>query len=125
MDAIMTVQGREKLVNARSGDATLSSITHMAFGNGAIDETGSLIAPLNTDIVLKNELLRKPIATHTYPLPTSCRYRGVIDKDELVGENINEIALVDSDGDLVAIKVFLDKVKDENSELVFELDDTF
>ena len=125
MNTVLTIKGREKLVKARAGEASLSPITHMAFGNGAVDETGNVIIPLNTDINLKYELLRKPILILNYPTSTSCRYRGVIEKAELVGESINEIALIDSDGDIVAINVFLEKLKDSNSELAFEIDDTF
>ena len=38
---------------------------------------------------------------------------------------ISEMALIDEDGDTVAIKNFLKKPKDEDMEMDFEIDDNF
>ena len=60
-----------------------------------------------------------------YPDETTARYAVTIPKDALVGEEINEAALVDSDGDLVAIKTMYTKKKDEDVSFTFEFDDEF
>lgn len=61
----------------------------------------------------------------TYPDETTARYTVTIPKDSLVGKEINEAALVDSDGDLVAIKNMYSKKKDEGVSFTFEFDDEF
>ena len=42
-----------------------------------------------------------------------------------MGNAISEIALYDTDGDYVGLKTFRTKYKDEDMEMVFELDDQF
>ena len=46
-------------------------------------------------------------------------------KETLAGQTINEVALYDEDGDLLAIKSFSDKGKDGDMEMVFEILDKF
>ena len=47
------------------------------------------------------------------------------DQTALVGQTINEAALVDSDGDAVAIKTMYPKRKDAGAAFTFTLDDEF
>lgn len=124
-NAITTNKAREKMVKARSGDITLSKITHMTFGDGGVDSSGKPIAPSGEDIKLKNEILKKSIDGHSYPNSTTCRYSCTLTKEDLADKNINEIGLVDSDGDLVAIKTFGNKYKDADMEMIFQIDDEF
>ena len=60
------------------------------------------------------ELARYEVESVTYPAETTARYAVTIPKDAMVGEEINEAALVDSDGDVVAIKTMYSKKKDED-----------
>lgn len=124
-NAVTTNIARSKMVRARSGDIALPKVAQMAFGDGAIGSDGIPIAPVGSDVVLKNELLRKPIDKYSYPSLTTCRYSCKILKSELANKNINEIALIDADGDLIAIKTFLSKGKDADMEMTFEIDDEF
>ena len=53
------------------------------------------------------------------------KYITTLAQTTLKGQVINEIALYDEDGDLLAIKVFSDKGKDGDMEMVFEILDRF
>ena len=64
-NAIITILGKQKLVKARAGDATLATITGMAFGDGGVDGEGNVLTPLASQSALNNELLRKQITSHT------------------------------------------------------------
>ena len=61
----------------------------------------------------------------SYPEQITARYEVEIPQDELIDASINEIALVDSDGDVAAIKTFYDKRKDRGTAFTFEVDDQF
>lgn len=124
-NGIVTEKGREKMVQARAGMITLPVITHMAFGNGAVDELGNITSPSATDNSLKNEIFRAPIDSVSLISNTSCRYSYSIKKGEHGNETINEIALFDSEGDMVIAKAFANKIKDEDMEFIFEIDDEF
>lgn len=124
-NAITTDSARIKMVKARTGDITLSKIVKMAFGDGGLGEDGKPIQPSGADNALKHEILRKPIDSHIYPVSTTCTYSVKILKEEIPDSNINEMALVDEQGDLVAIKTFGNKYKDADMEMVFQIDDIF
>lgn len=124
-NSVTTVLAREKVAKARAGDIILPKIVQMAFGSGGVDEIGTPLPPSENSNSLGNELLRKNIDSYSYPIATTCKYRGVIEKTELIGANINEIALVDEDGDLVAIKTFTNKSKDGDMEMIFDVNDEF
>lgn len=124
-NSITTNKGKEKLVKARAGDIVLPPILKMAFGNGGTDVNGTPISPEASDISLKNELLRKDIDVHTFPSNTTCRYSCRLINEDLAGEVINEIGLIDAEGDLIAIKTFTDKPKDADMQMIFEIDDQF
>ena len=55
----------------------------------------------------------------------SVMYITTLAKETLAGQTINEVALYDEDGDLLAIKTFSNKGKDEDMEMVFEILDKF
>ncbi len=127
-NVVITTKAREKLVKARAGDLTLPAIVGMAFGDGGVDSGGTVLAPSQAQADLSNELLRKTLDTndgHTYPSSTTCRYKCTLTESELAGKEISEIGLYDSDGDIVAIKTFARKGKDDDIELSFTVDDIF
>jgi len=124
-NSVTTEYAREQMAKARAGDTVITTITHMAFGNGGVDVDGNPIPPTGVDTGLSNELLRKVIDGHTYPISTTCRYSCRLLKNELVEQAINEIALIDADGKMVCKKTMTDKIKDADMEMIFELDDEF
>ena len=110
---------------ASDPEKPLAVITHVAFGNGGVNEIGEPLVPLETQTALNSELARYEVESVTYPAETTARYAVTIPKDAMVGEEINEAALVDSDGDVVAIKTMYPKKKDEDVSFTFEFDDEF
>lgn len=124
-EAVVTKIAKRKMVQARAGVKALPKITGMVFGNGAVAEDGTITPPAGEDTSLKNELLRKAVDKFEELTETSYRYTCTLAKTELGGVTVNEIALYDEDGDLVAIKSFSNKGKDEDMEMIFEIDDTF
>lgn len=113
------------MVKARAGDIILPKVKYMAFGSGGVDSDGNEIEPSEEQTNLGNELLRKEIESHSYPDSTTCRYLCRLGKTELIGEYISEIGLIDEDGDLIAVKNFIKKGKDDGMEMGFEVDDEF
>lgn len=125
-NSVITRARRIKICLA-SSDATkpLPVITHIAFGSGGVNISGEPIAPSETQTALNTEIARYPVDSVTYPEETTARYAVTIPKDDLAGETINEAALVDSDGDVAAIKTMYTKQKDEGVIFTFEFDDEF
>lgn len=124
-NAIVTLKARSKMLRARAGEITLPKITGFAFGNGGVDSSGKVIIPDDSQVSLNSELLRKEIDGYTMISETKCRYECTLSDKELAGESISEIALYDSDGDIVAIKTFSSKGKDDDLEMTFQIDDIF
>lgn len=124
-NAIVTKRAREKLVKARAGAIRLPPIVGMAFGNGGADPEGNIVPPLASQSGLSNELLRKGIDGYSFPADTTCRYECTLLESELAGEEISEIGLYDEDGDIVCIKTFMRKGKDDDVEQTYTLDDIF
>lgn len=125
--AIITAIGRRKLCKSHAGDVTLPAITQMAWGDGGVNEDGTVKETTGNEIGLYNELLKKNISGHTYvnDEETTCRYTSTLEKDELVGKELSEMGLYDTDGDLIAYKTFMKKGKDEDVPLIFDMDEIF
>ena len=124
-EAVVTKTARIKMLKARAGEITLPAISGMAFGNGGVDSEGNVINPSTEQTELNSELLRKPVDGHKFISETSCRYPCTLAPEELAGESISEIGLYDTDGDLIAVKNFSPKGKDDDLEMTFNIDDTF
>lgn len=124
-NVVITKKAREKLVRARAGAITLPKIIGMAFGNGGVDADGAIIKPAEMQGGLTKELFRKVIDGYSFPEDTTCRYECTLAEDELAGEEISEIGLYDEEGDIVCIKTFLRKGKDDDIEQTYILDDIF
>ena len=121
----VTKAAREKLVKARAGAITLPKIVGMAFGNGGVTSEGEIVPPADGQSTLTNELYRKPIDEYSFPEDTVCRYECTLLEAELAGEEISEIGLYDEDGDILCIKSFKRKGKDDDVEQIYVLDDIF
>ena len=97
----------------------------IAFGDGGTDPDGNIISPAEGQSALSNELMRKGIDGYTFVDKTACRYTCTLSENELAGDYISELGLYDEDGDLVCIKTFMRKGKDDGLEMAFEIDDVF
>lgn len=123
--SIVTKHAKKKMVQARKGEIALPVITGIALGDGAVSPEGNLIELTEEDTQLRNELVRCPYARCEKITDTCYRYRVELTAEELAGKKINEAALYDSDGDLLAIRIFSNKEKDADMELAFEYEDKF
>lgn len=125
MKSIITSIARKKMAQARKGEISLPAVAGIAIGDGAENEEGLLTELTSEELSLKNELLRREYCRCEKVSDTCYRYRMELGGDELAGKKINEAALFDADGDLLAIRVFTGKMKDEDMEMAFEYDDRF
>ena len=124
-EAVVTKAYRIKMLKARAGDLELPPITKMAFGKGGVDSGGTVKTPTTDQTALNDELGRKDITSHSYPTDTSCTYICALGESDYAGEQISEIALVDSEETIAAIKNFLPKGKDSDLEMEFAVTDEF
>lgn len=124
---VITATGRKKLCMAHAGDAPLPAVTRMAWGNGGVDGEGQPLATTGNEVGLYNELLVKDIESHKYVNDgqTTCRYTATLEAGELTGEEISEMGLYDSEGDLVAYRTFLRKGKDADIPQIYDMDEIF
>lgn len=125
MKTVITRIAKKKMIQARNGEIALPAIAGIAVGDGAATEDGGLTAPSETDNQLKNELLRREYMKCEKMSETCYRYRIELGEDELAGKGINEAALYDAEGDLLAIRAFTGLPKEEAMEMAFEFDDKF
>lgn len=124
-NVVITKKARENLVKARAGAITLPKIIGMAFGEGGVNSSGTVIAPAESQSRLNKESFRKAIDGYTFPNDTTCRYECTLAESELAGKEISEIGLYDTNGDIVCIKTFTRKGKDDDVEQTYVLDDIF
>lgn len=109
----------------RGAVATIPKITHIAFGDGGVDEEGKPIQPDETWQELRHEVARYEIDSVDASAETTNRYTVTIPESDLNGVNISEMALIDADGVFAGVKTFLPKGKDADVKFVFEFDDEF
>ena len=124
-DAVVTLKARKKMVQARAGAIALPPIVGMVFGTGGVDASGVPVVPSGNDDSLKQEMFRKGVDSYTFTDDTTCRYLCTLAVNECANEDISEIGLYDSDGDLIAVKTFKVKGKDADLEMTFQIDDIF
>ena len=124
-DAVVTLKARKKMVQARAGVITLPPIVGMVFGTGGVDASGVPVVPSGNDESLKQEIFRKEVDSYTFTDDTTCRYLCTLAVNECANEDISEIGLYDSDGDLIAVKTFKAKGKDADLEMTFQINDIF
>ncbi len=125
LNTIITVKARENMAKGRAGMLTMPTITGMAFGDGGVDGQGVPIAPAENATALTHELMRKALTSATAISATTIEYKCTLSTSELAGEDINEIALYDSNGDLAIIKTFVTKAKGNDEVLTFAINDVF
>ena len=124
MKQIITDLKRKKLAEATHTTGQMPKVKYIAVGSGGVDQNGEVISPSKESTSLKHELLRKEY-TASRKVSDSCyEYSLLIDANELVGEYISEIALVDEENDIVAIATFMAKGKD-TMEDTFSIQDLY
>lgn len=123
MKSVITKIRRKKMAEAGK-TGTIAKIAQIAVGSGGVDEQGELRIVTDADIQLNNELLRKSYTDCRALSDTSYVYDIRLDPDELVGEFISELMLIDEDGDPVAFMTFLPKGKDD-AETIFSIEDSY
>lgn len=120
MKFIVSETYRKKLTDVcESSEKTMPAVKYMAIGNGAEDSSGKVIELNGSEKALRNELLRKELEIVERDGSVRINYGYLVKIDELVNSKINETALYDKDGDLVAIKVFESRVKKPGMEMTF------
>lgn len=122
--SVITTIAIKKMLEARAGIAPLDKIVGMAFGDGAAGTNG-VLTPDPDVPQLHHELYRQEIDGYEVISDTCIRYTCTLAKETLVDHTINEVALYDVAGDIIAVKSFLGKGKDSDIEMIFDVDDTF
>ncbi|MFS1514546.1 phage tail protein [Chengkuizengella sp. SCS-71B] len=126
MASVKTNKGREKLAKAHAGIASLPKVSTIVFGSGGTEGNGTPRMLTGNETALFNQVISKT-AMQVFPDPYTSRYSATInaDIDNLIGTNINEAGLIDSDGDLVAMKTFTNKGLDTGTVIEFDYDAEF
>lgn len=122
-EAVVLTGFREKIAAHLAGKGTLKPVKYMAFGDGGHKPDGSVIPPSENQKALKHQVLKKELSYIKQEDVLSVTGAGVIEKAECVGVALSEAALLDADGELVAVKNFAPKIKesDERYECVIKV----
>ena len=121
VDAVLLNQAKTKMLRMRAYGSDGWKITHFAFGTGL--ENGQQYTPSADRMQLVHEVCRTEVVNREWLSDSTLQFTGAIGSAQAVNEYITEVALVDSDGDLVCIKTFPKKLKQSGSEMVFKIDD--
>lgn len=123
-DGVLTTIAAKKMLLARAGIAPVDKIVGMAFGDGAM--VGNVVSEPSPAVPrLKNELYRQQIDGYEVVSDMCIRYTCTLSEEVLNNVSINEMALYDEAGDIVAIKTFHSRNKGNDMAIAFEVDDTF
>ena len=122
---IITKIARKKMAKARAGEAQLPKVVGMVFGSGGVNDNGSVKNPEPEQLTLKNELHRQTIDSYKFINETTVQYKCTLSESTIPNTSISEIGLYDEEGDIICIKNFLAKGKDNDLEMVFTIDDIF
>lgn len=124
MKSVITALRRKKMAEATNSTGKIAKAEWIALGSGGTDSQGDIIPPNETAKSLASEVIRKKITKSKKTSDTSYEYYIELSESELVGEYISELALIDGDGDVIALSNFLPKGKD-NIETIFAIEDSY
>lgn len=124
MKNVITAIRRKKMADATNSTGKIAKAKWIALGSGGVDADGNIITPLAENVQLNHEVIRKEYASSMQTSDTSYEYVIQLEEDELVGTFISEMALIDSEGDVIAFSNFLPKGKDE-TETTFTIEDNY
>ena len=122
-EAIVVNAYRQRIAARMAGGAQLAPIAYMAFGDGGHNADLTPRPPSSSATALNHEILRKPLAAITQEDLYSVTGKGAVEANEVVGAGISEAALIDSNGQIVGLKTFAPKFKenDERYEISIKL----
>ena len=103
---------RRRIAKHMADNSPLPPFGFMSFGDGGHNPDLTPKAPNPEAVALAHELLRKPLSSITQPTPYTVECEGRIDAGELTGAYVSEAALLDADGQIVAIKTFAPKIRE-------------
>lgn len=118
IEPVLLKEFRRKLAKGLSGSAPSPKIGFVAFGDGGHSGKDP-IQPSDEQLGLKNELLRKPVSEILQEDEVSVTGVGQVSENELIGSEISEVALLDTDGNAIAVKNFAPKPKESGE--IFEI----
>lgn len=124
MESVITAVRRKKMSEATHTTGKIAKAKWIALGSGGVDADGNIITPLEQNVQLNEEIIRREYTSSQKTSDTSYEYMIKLAEDELVGTYISEIALIDEDGDAMAFSNFLPKGKDE-TETTFIIEDNY
>lgn len=124
-NGVLSRIAKKRFAQALNGSGSFPVIKMVAIGDGGIKDTGEVRAALADDIALHHELLRKNITAVTSLTESKYRYEIRIEKNELIEQEISELALIDEEGNIFYTECFSPKVHYEYTEKVFEIDIEF
>ena len=121
--AVLLDSFRKRLAAHMAGKGTLAPLGMMAFGDGGHNPDDlTAMPPSSSQTALNHEVMRKPLTSITQETEFSVTGRGTIESNEMQGVHLSEAALLDTEGNLIAIKNFAPKVKelDERYQVAIE-----
>ena len=124
-NSVITLQAKNKLLRARAGEGTATKIVGFAFGSGGVDSKGNVLIPSSEQTALNNELIRKEVSNVIMQSDTRCTYECKLELNDVPGASISEMGVYDEDGDFIAFVNFGAKMKSNDVEMTFQIDDVF
>lgn len=115
MKYTITLAHRKKMTDAVHSKGTIATAKLIALGTGGANGA-DIKEPLPTATKLNNEIMRKAY-TSSKKISDSCyEYTMALAAEEQIGQPISEMALIDSEGDIICIMNFTTKIKDDIPE---------
>lgn len=125
-NSVTTKKAREKFAKAHGDGTAIPQITQVAWGDGGHDTTTrDPIQPTGDLLTVPGEFLKKNIDSISYPTTTTLRINVDLEKAEGNGYDVSSCGLYDAAGDLVAVKNFAPKAKDNETEIIIAWDEEF
>ena len=115
MQYVVTNAHRKKIVEASHNGTALPRVAQIALGTGGVSGT-EVRVPSANQTTLNAEKIRRPYTGSERVNDFCYEYRLTLGPTDLVGQQISEMALIDSAGGLIAIVNFLPKTKDDIEE---------
>lgn len=106
---------RKKMAAATHSTGRIATVKQIALGTGGVSGT-TVKTPVSSATRLNNEVYRANYTAAEKVDDFCYEYALVLLENQLVGQGISEIMLVDSEGDPVCFLNFLTKIKDDIKE---------
>jgi len=103
---------RRRIAKHMADNSPLPPFAFIAFGDGGHNADLTPKVPDPDAAGLAHEVMRKPLASITQPTPYLVECAGRIEPGELTGVYVSEAALLDADGQIVALKTFAPKIRE-------------